>query len=441
MNQQSGLSSSSERTRVRYVMLGWFCSLSMITYIDRVCIMSLGSDMRRDLNLDTTQFGFVFASFALAYALFEVPSGWLGDRFGARKVLSRIVLSWSVFTALTGAVWNFLSLLVVRFLFGVGEAGAYPNLARGARNWFPFRERGFAQGMIWMFGRWGGAVAPVVVGALAVFLDWRWVFVVLGTVGILWLIGFTAYYRDAPSEHPNVSDAEREWIQNTSSGSPAATAPLAWSATLRSPTLWWLSFMYFCSNAGWAFFITWSKDYLEKDLGLQDMRLAVAAGSPLLFGGLACFLGGFLTDRQVRRWGRKWGRSLQAIVANALAGGFFLLALVLTDVYPGVAFACLCLASFFKDFAMPASWATTLDIGHRYSGTVAGIMNSVGNLGSVVSPPIVAALAQDSWKPALIYSAVMFFVSASCWFFIEPRRVIVYSANDCKRLSADGALD
>jgi MFS family permease len=150
-------------TRVRYTVLAWFCTLSMMTYIDRVCIKQVQDDMQTDLGLDGRQFAFAFSAFALAYALFEIPTGWLGDRLGPKKVLARIVLCWLLFTALTGLVfgsgWVALwMLLAVRFLFGAGEAGAYPNMARGTRGWFPFAERGRAQGLIWTFGRWGGAV-------------------------------------------------------------------------------------------------------------------------------------------------------------------------------------------------------------------------------------------------------------------------------------------
>jgi MFS family permease len=442
MHQQAMPEIAAAPTRVRYVMLGWFCSLSMITYIDRVSIMHLSSDMRHDLCLSDEQFAYVFSAFSLAYALLEVPSGWLGDRFGTRCVLTRIVLCWSAFTAMTGVAWNYVSLLVIRFLFGAGESGAYPNIGRGSRSWFPFRERGQAQGMVWLSGRWGGAFAPFLIGALAMFLPWRLIFVVLGLIGVGWIVGFKAYYRDGPDEHPGVNDAERRLIDVHAAGPLPPAAPLSWSATLRSPTLWLLSIMYFCSNAGWHFFISWGKDYLQKDLKLTGLILVGASGAPLFFGGIACVLGGLFTDRQVRGWGRRWGRTAIGCVAYALAGAFFLLALAMTDDFALWAFLGLCLASFFKDVAMPVSWATTLDIGHRYSGTVAGIMNTVGNLGAVISPPIVKALSSGgNWKSALVYSAVMFFVASACWLFINPRRVVVYAEADRIRLHAQGVLD
>jgi MFS transporter, ACS family, glucarate transporter len=452
-------------TRVRYTMLAWFCSLSMITYIDRVCIMQVQGEMQHDLGVSPAQFAFTFSAFALAYALFEIPTGWLGDRIGPRKVLTRIVICWLAFTALTGCVpraeWDlgflvlnggFVLLLLIRFLFGAGEAGAYPNMARAARNWFPYQERGRAQGLVWTFGRFGGSMAPILVFALAmpfehfgILAGWRGAFLMLGLFGVAWVVGFSLLYRDSPREHPDVNQAERELIET--SAAPSDKLPgLSWGSVLSSRTLWMLSIMYFCSNSGWSFFITYVKPYLEKDVGLEGMTLALAAGAPLFFGAIGCVLGGFLTDRQVRIWGPRYGRTLQGIVAYFSGSAFFLIAGLLGP--SALSFSLVCLASFVKDFAMAASWSTTIDIGHRYSGTVAGIMNTVGNLGTVVSPPLVMALvsltgAGESGKlgVSLFYYSMMFFIASACWFFINPTRVIVYSPEDHLRLVDEGILE
>lgn len=500
-------------SRVRYGVLGWFCTLSMITYIDRVCIMQVQDDMQRDLGLTKDEFAYAFSAFALAYALFEVPTGWLGDRIGPRKVLSRIVLCWLGFTALTGTVTSWLSLVIVRFLFGAGEAGAYPNIARATKNWIPFSERGRAQGLIWTFGRWGGAVAPVLIVALTYPFEylgdlagwhvagWRGAFFMLGLFGVLWVIGFRLWFRDSPREHTGVNEAElaliegpmyeqrkqaervvADWQAPVSPAIVAARSPLApaitesltatapdepgpaaqnlreqpvvavpvpmsWSSILSSRTLWFLSFMYFCSNSGWSFFITYVTPYMKNDLQLSGWELHLASGAPLFFGGIGCMLGGFVTDRQVRVWGRRWGRTLQGLIAYALGGTFFLVAVWMTGTNAGLAFAALCVASFLKDLGMAASWSTTIDIGHRYSGTVAGVMNTIGNLGTVVSPLIVTRMIilskageANQWKVSLYYYAAMFFVASACWLFIEPRRVIVYAPADRDRLEMSGIL-
>jgi MFS family permease len=418
----------------------------MITYIDRVCIMSVHKDIESDLGLESWQFAWAFSAFALAYAIFEVPSGWLGDLLGPRKVLTRIILCWLTFTALTGAVWNWASLLIVRTLFGAGEAGAYPNIARASRNWFSYRQRGLAQGLIWTFGRFGGAVAPVLVLLLTSALGWRGAFAALGLLGFVWVIGFSYCFRDQPSEHPAVNEAELALIGEGKAG--GVPAPISWKSILGSSSLWALSIMYFCSNSGWSFFITWVPDYLEKDLHFKGWLLALASGGPLFCGAVGCLLGGFLTDRQVRVWGPRWGRTLQGVIAYFLGGSFFLTSKALTGVDPTLALVALCLASFIKDFGMAASWSTTLDIGHRYSGSVAGVMNTIGNMGTVVSPPVVAWLAMmmgtksgPDWSVSLFYYAGMFYLAAFCWLFVNPRRVIVYAPEDFKRLRMIGVLD
>jgi MFS transporter, ACS family, glucarate transporter len=459
-------------TNVRYVVLGWACSLSMLTYIDRVCIKLVRDDMQDALAIDEMGFRWVFAAFGLAYAIFEVPSGWLGDRFGPRQVLCRIVLWWSFFTALTGCIVKFshdlgyvlpmpyplsiwfesvplvfnslVLLVIIRFLFGAGEAGSYPNTARALRNWFPYARRGQAQGLLWTFGRWGGAMAPTVVALFVLPYGWRGAFILFGIVGATWVIFFAYFFRNSPADHPGVNAAERAYILEK--GDDQAKLPLAWGSMLRSPTLWCLCGMYLFSNAGWCFFITWDEKYYKTVLGLGETELFLGAtelllanSAPLFFGGIACLVGGFVTDRQVRLWGPRWGRTLQGFFSYLFGGCFFLLALAV-DV-PALAVAFLCAASFCKDFAMAVSWSTCIDVGHRYSGTVAGFMNGVGNLGTFFAPLIVAFLARKGeWSLALVFSAVMFFLACGCWLFINPRKVIVYSDADRDRLKAQGVL-
>jgi len=435
---------SARASGVRWRVLAWMCSLSAITYFGRICIIQVQDDMQRDLRLTPALFALAFSAFSLAYAFFEVPTGWLGDRLGPRKVLTRIMLCWFAFTALTGAAWNLGSLAAFRFFFGAGEAGAFPNIARASKEWFPFRERGLAQGLVWMFARWGGAIAPLFMALLAYPFGWRGAFVLLSLVGVLWAAGFYFDFRNTPQEDARVNHAERTLIAGAAR--PAGPArPISWSNLLTSPTLWALSAMYFCSNAGWSFFASWITPYLQRDLRLSGTRLVLASGGPLFFGGIACLLGGFLTDRQVRLWGRRWGRTLQGAVAYGLGGVFLLLTVLWTPSHIGLAFAALCFSSFVKDFGMAASWSTTIDVGHRYSGTVAGFMNTVGNLGQFVTVPVAAQLAifagsrgHPSWKATLYYYAAMFFIASACWLFVDPRRVVVYSDADRQQLEAAG---
>ncbi len=288
--------------------------------------------------------------------------------------------------------------------------------------------------MVWLCARWGGALAPLLMMVLAQPLGWRGGFVLTSILGGVWLWGFNSRYKDSPHSDQAVNEAERALITEgrKDAGNPA---PLAWSTMLLSPTLWALSLMYFCSNAGWSFFTSWITPYLRNDLYLSGIGLVLASGAPLFVGGAACLLGGFLTDRQVRLWGPRWGRTLQGVIAYGLGGVFMLVSVAFTPSHIGLAFTSLCLSSFVKDFGMAASWSTTIDIGQRYSGTVAGFMNTIGNLGQVISIPAVAWLAllagepgHPSWKVSLYFNAAMFFVAALSWLFVNPRRVIVCAA-------------
>jgi ACS family glucarate transporter-like MFS transporter len=430
---------------MRWQVLAWLCSFSAITYIGRICIIQVQPDIQGSLRIGPEQLAIALSAFSLAYALFEVPSGWLGDKFGPRKILARIAVFWFAFTALTGAAWNLSSLVAARFLFGLGEAGAFPNIGRASREWFPFRERGFAQGIVWLFARWGGAIAPLLMMLLVYPAGWRGGFILISLLGLIWAWAFFRNFRDTPAQDPRVNESERAFIAAgvKDSGKPF---PLSWSTMLRSPTLWFLSVMYFCSNAGWSFFASWITPYLHKDLQLSGIKLVLASGGPLFFGGIACLVGGSLTDRQVRLWGRRWGRTLQGVIGYGLGGVFMLIAVFATPGHVGLAYAAVCISSFVKDLGVPASWATTIDVGHRYSGTVGGFMNTLGNLGQVVTVPIVAHLAvwagtagQPSWKVTLYYYAAMFFISSVCWLFVNPKRVIVYSKEDQERMFASAS--
>src|SRR5579883_2809599 len=222
MNRATDSLSALQRpTRVRYGVLGFACALSMITYLDRVCFATVAPYIGKEFDLSKQQLGWLFTAFALAYAMFEVPSGWMGDVFGPRRTLIRIVLWWSLFTALTGAIFPypswpwlaFAAMFLVRFFFGVGEAGAYPNIARSFHNWFPFGERGSAQGAVWMAGRFAGGATPFVVLGLLHVLEWRHTFWIFGCLGVLWCIAFWWWFRDRPEDHPAVNAAELAYIR------------------------------------------------------------------------------------------------------------------------------------------------------------------------------------------------------------------------------------
>jgi ACS family glucarate transporter-like MFS transporter len=388
-------------TRVRYGVLGFVSALSMITYLDRVCFGSAIESIIEEFktaslnpNLSPADFKWTFTFFTVAYAAFEIPSGWLGDVFGPRGVLIRIVLWWSLFTVMTASVGTTIfgvfiglgALAVIRFLFGVGEAGAYPNITRALHNWFPFRERGLAQGTVWMAGRLMGGLTPLAWWLIVdhFHLTWRAAFWLFGVLGVTWCVLFARWFCNRPEQMAAVNQAERQLIYAGRTDTKAAHADVPWLKLLVNPNLWALCLMYFCGAYAWYFNITYLPSFLDNhyagEIDTKSWVLSLLKGGPLAMGAAACLVGGWLTDVFIRRTGnRKWGRRLFGVVGQGLCGVCFLACLVAPNVYLFV--LALSLAAFCNDMTMGASWATCQDIGRRYAAIVAGCMNTIGNLG------------------------------------------------------------
>ncbi len=440
-------------TRVRFGVLGFACSLSLLTYLDRICVMRAKENMQHDLGFSNVEMGWIFSAFTLGYMLFEVPGGWMGDIWGPRRVIARIVVCWSLFTALTGCVWSFslgsgslvlnslAALLLIRFLFGVGEAGAYPNLTRVVGHWFPFHERAFAQGAIWMCARLGGAFAPFFIGRLSAALGWRQAFWVLGAAGVCWCTVFWWWFRDRPDEKPECNEAERDLIQgdaldrgecreNSPSPDESGHAWPPWRRLVFSLTIW-----SFCAAScfvcfGWYFYPTWQPQYLQDVYGISYEGSELLTGAPFLCGAVGSLLGGRLSDSLVRRTGnRRWGRSVLGVVGFTAAGLCVLGTGFTTTAWQAVTL--LCLAFLVNDLAIPVIWAACADVGGRYAGTVAGIMNMAGGVGAILSPilipPVFARLPAayspaERWRIIFAGLAVSWFLGALSWVFIDASK-------------------
>jgi MFS family permease len=290
-------------THVRHKVLAMTMALGAITYLDRVSIAVSRPYIARDLDLSPTQMGYVFSAFYVAYALFEIPTGWWGDRVGTRRVLTRIVCWWSAFTVLTGFAFSYSSLLVIRFLFGSGEAGAWPNVARTFSRWFPRQERGTTQGAFFMAAHLSGGLTPMLVTALLVYFDWRSLFVLFGSIGFVWAWGWYWWFRDSPGEHPGVGAAERTLIESgLAAGDGHALDATHWKRLLANRTVVCLCLMYFTQAFGGTFYVTWLPTYLAAR-GLSGMTAGILAGLPLILSAAADLLGGMATDRAARRLG------------------------------------------------------------------------------------------------------------------------------------------
>jgi nitrate/nitrite transporter NarK len=443
-------------TRVRYGVLGFACALSMITYLDRVCFGTVAPYIQTEFGLDDEQKGLLFTAFALAYGLFEVPSGWLGDVYGPRRTLIRIVLWWSFFTVLTGLIhpipewpwFAFWAMLTVRFLFGMGEAGAYPNIARSFHNWFPFQERGFAQGAVWMAGRFAGGVTPLIVVALflrvqtdsgATAIYWRHTFWLFGVLGVAWCVVFWWWFRDRPEEKASVNRAELDMIRGRTGSVEAALRAqepepshtgVPWKKLLTSVNLWTLCLMYFCAAYGWYFNITWLPGYLKDEYGVTQetwgfWAFSLMAGAPLLVGSLACLVGGLLTDAFIRRTGnRKWGRRLFGVLGHGLCAICYLASAYAQS--PVLFVVGITLAAFCNDLTMGSAWASCLDIGQKYSGIVSGCMNMIGNLGGAAAGYATGwILKHYGWQANFFSYAGVYFAATLLWMAFDSTRVVV----------------
>jgi MFS family permease len=450
----------AESTRVRYGVLGYLCALSFVLYIDRNCIGKAAPDMQYDLGLSETEMGLVFGAFTLAYGLFEVPTGRLGDRYGSRGVLTRIVLWWSLFTALTGCVWSFtldsgyefilpgiewsvplllngfVVLLLIRFLFGAGEAGALPNSARVIARWFPPGQRGPAQGLINTAMLIGGAATPVLAAYLIEVAGWRCAFLMFASLGLFWAAAFYSWFRDDPAEHPGVNEAERRLIAVETERKPQGTEhpPVPWSRVLASANVWLLGGVISCSAFVSYLYFFWYPTYLEKGRAVGRIRSGWLSSMVLASGALGCVLGGYLHDALVRRTGsRRWSRRLIGCTGLLLAA-LFLAVSVQCDA-AALSSLCTALASFSASLTLATWWAVVTEISGKHLGALFGLMNSLGVPGAFTSQLFFGWFAdyrqdlgytgRERWDPGFYVCAGVLMVGAVAWLFIDATKSAV----------------
>ena len=408
-------------TRARYWVIVFAITLAVLSYIDRVSISQAAGPISRDLLLSKSQMGLVFGAFALSYALFEIPGGWLGDWMGPRRVLVRIVLAWSTFTALTGAAWSFASLCVVRFLFGAGEAGCFPNLTKAFSVWLPRAERVRAQGIMWAFARWGGAFTPPLVVLVFQYMTWRQAFALFGAFGIIWCFFFLRWFRDDPADHPSLNAAERELLKEVESLA-LSHGDVPWKKLVSSGSVLLLWAQYFCFSYVWYFYITWLPTYLQEFRHQTPRAASVLAVLPLLFGGFGSLVCGFTANHLARRIGNI-GTSRRSIAAGGMLTSALFILLVTRIEDPIRAMLAMGFASFANDLVMPVAWNACMDLGGKYAGTVAGSMNMMGNLAGFTAPVIGGYLLQHTaggWNLLLYLMSGIAVVGALCWAFIDP---------------------
>jgi MFS family permease len=446
-------------TRVRYSILALLCVMAMFTYLDRATNGIAKNDIMAAVDRPVEDFFWVLTAFQIAYACFEIPTGYMGDRYGPRKTILRLVIWWTCFMLLnpliglifppsifvlgTSVAIAFLLLILAEFLFGVGEAGAFPNITRALYNWFPATQRGVAQGTIWLSARFMGGFTPLVWVLLVELggLTWRQAFWLFAAFAGAWCVVFYLWFRNHPHEHASTNQAERDLIE-AGRGTHASHSGVPWGKIFTNRNVIALCAMYMVTNFNWYFimyylpgtfkgqFPSWN----QSDGG--KMLLALLGGAPMLVGMAGCLIGGVLTDRYIRRTGdRKWGRRIFAMFGYGMAGICYLTASQFTDSL-WVFAICIMLVGFFNDWIMGPSWAACQDIGQRYSAIVSGTMNMVGNLGAVLGIQVTGRIlkhytvdgniASEGYIVLFTIYGLVYFLGVGAWMLIDASKPIQF---------------
>jgi sugar phosphate permease len=413
-------------THTRHIVLAMIVAAYMITYMDRVNIASAVPVIQKDMGFSMITIGWIFASFRWGYAFFQIPGGWLGDRIGGRRALALVVVWWSVFTSLTAFAWNATSMGVFRFFFGVGEAGAFPIATRSLSRWILPTERGFAQGVTHAASRLGAALTPGLVVMMMLRFGWRTPFFIFGLIGLGWAWLWYWYYRDTPGQHSRINPAERRLIEDALGVGDARVKAVPWRQILRSPSLWTLSLMYFCYGYAIDVYLDWFPKYLNEHRGFNLTQMGIYASLPLLAGAAGDLLGGTLSDGFAKRFGNlKVARRVVALSGFVLAAVFILPATFTPHSTASVLYSCV--AVFGLEVTVGVSWAIPLDIAGDYAGSVASVMNTFGNLGSAISPVLLAYLVGlYGWNMPFLVCSLLCALGALLSLAINADKKIVW---------------
>ena len=423
----------------RYRVLVFLCSLTTLTYLDRICISIVGVRIKSEFHLDNEQFGWVVASFALAYALFEIPSGMLGDRIGPRAVFIRIVLFWSFFTAVTGFTTGLISLIVVRFLFGMGESGTYPNALIVVSRWFPANETGRALIGVGIGQQIGSAIAPLIIIPLAVAYGWRMPFYVNAAIGVVWVLVCYAWFKDFPSQMKNISETEKQKIES-GCRHRKQQHPIPVKFIFRNRTLWALMLMYFCFQWANYFFIAWMPVYLQEGRHFSEAQTKPIIFSLFIAAIIGLLAGGFMADWLVKTKGLRFGRRLVGMTGMGMCGLLILITAVAAQ--NNLAAFCLIAANGFYGLSVMSSFGVCSDIGRNNSGTVAGAMNFSGQMGAFFLAIVFGKIAEITHNlnyPLFVVTAVLL-IGCLLWLVIDPLQQLTIPPKEERNKPADVSL-
>ena len=429
----------AKATRIRYLILGMAMVMYFITFLDRVNVAVAGPMIAQEYNFDKVTMGAIFSAFTLGYAIFQVPGGWLADKFGPRRILPTMVTWWSLFTAGTILGFNYISFLVIRFIFGCGEAGAFPATARALSKWLQPSERGLSQGLLQSATRIGSACTPPLIAAIIAISGWRAAFIFCALIGFVWAVGWWIIYRDNPEDHPWVNKEELDFIKQGNAGESSVKKGTPWGEILSSKVMWSLSLSYMCLIYTTYIYFNWFPTYLMQAKGFPLLKMGIYASLPFLAGAIANTFGGWFSDRLVRTTGNiKLARRIVPCT-GMISLAFFMVPGALVESVGWSVFL-LSMALACSEFGIGVYWAVCLDIGNENAGTVSGVMNMFGNLGGFISPLVFGYIVQttNDWNMPFLVAAGVSVVGALFWFIIDPTEKIIFKDSVTAENSAGG---
>jgi ACS family glucarate transporter-like MFS transporter len=408
----------------RYFMVAGTFLLALLLYVDRICISVAKEPISEAMGLSDKQMGWVLAAFSLGYAFFQTPSGILADRFGPRKILAAIVSIWSLFTALTGLAFNFISLLTVRFLFGAGEAGAFPGMSRAIYSWIPLKERGIVTGINFSGSRLGAAFALPAVAWMIDSFGWRTTFFALGAIGVIWAVAWFVFFRDNPEDHKGISETEKEFILSTRQDRETSISKekIHFGSLLKSKNMWLAMGQYFCSNFTFFFALTWLFPHIKSEYGLTTVEAGFYTALPLVFGAFGNWFSGWLIDTIFKKG--EWNKSR---IFPASLGFLFAAIGLFGSIYMDNAIGAilfLSLAIFGADMTLPPSWAFCVDIGKKHAGAVSGTMNMAGNIGAFITALLFPYLLAWTGSTTLFFiiGGILNLLAIGLWYQMKPEK-------------------
>ncbi len=409
-------------SRQRFILIGILFLHSVNTYMDRACIASAADYILEDLTISREMLGLILGVFSVGYALFQVPSGWFADKFGPRKALTIVVSFWSAFTALTGAAVNAVQMLILRFLFGVGEAGAFPGAAQAFFRWLPAKERGLAHGINFSGSRLGAAFSLFFMPWLILQIGWRWTFVVNGLIGVVWAVIWLVWFRDDPKDNKKLNAAELAYIEAGRGEEYKSKIKASFSEVFTSLNMSLAMLQYFASNVTFFICLTWLPSYLRTQWA-DNPNAIYWSSVPLLFAAFANWVAGWMVTGLFKRGLPMGSRRITAVTGFLLGVIGLLLATQTQDLRLFVLW--FSIATFGVDMTLSPSWSFCNDIGGGNSGAVSGSMNMVGNIGAALSAimfPLLLNRETGSANAFFVLAASLNCVAIACWFLMNPNR-------------------